>query len=392
MGFKDGDSDPLHGYPDKGYLIDIYPQLADVFKSPLLWVWGENFYGAVGDNSTVNKSTPVQTIAAGNNWKYVASGHSYSVALKTNNTLWTWGLNGNGQLGDDTTTSKSTPIQVGTDTNWISISNKRHTTVSIKADGTLWSWGDGSVGQLGNNSITHTSSPVQTAPGGTDWHLASAGQYHTIAIKSNGTLWSWGNNTVYGQLGDNSTVNKSTPVQIGTGTNWQSISCGSNHNVALKSDGTLWSWGLNNVGQMGDSTSTSKSTPVQVGTDINWRCISSGGLHTTSIKTDGTLWVWGKNTSGQLGDDTIISKSSPIQTVSGGTNWKSVSAGSLSTVAAIKSDGTLWAWGRNNYGQLGDDSVVDKSTPVQIGIGTNWKSVSAGQLNTLAIKDADDDF
>jgi alpha-tubulin suppressor-like RCC1 family protein len=155
------------------------------------------------------------------------------------------------------------------------------------------------------------------------------------------------------------------------------------------SEGGLWNWGRNNYGQLGDSTTASKSSPIQtIAGGTNWKQVTCGYMHTAAIKTDGTLWTWGYNYYGRLGDSTISHRSSPIQTIAGGTNWKQVSGGYFHT-AAIKTDGTLWNWGDNYYGQLGDsDRATPKSSPVQtIAGGTNWKQVACGYQHTAAIQD-----
>ena len=305
------------------------------------------------------------------------------------NTLFTWGLGTTGQLGDNTVANKSNPIQTVTGgINWKQVSSGSTHTAAMKTDGTLWTWGFGTAGQLGNNAATSRSSPVQTVTFGTNWKSVACGFNHTAAIKTDGTLWAWGSNS--GNLGDNTNVDKSSPVQTITfGTNWKQVSAGENHMAAVKSDGTLWSCGLNSSGQLGENTVISRSSPVQTITfGTNWKQVFCGTNHTAAIKADGTLWSWGLGTSGQLGDNTILSKSSPVQTVAYGTNWKQVAVNTGSNTAAIKADGTLWSWGLGTSGQLGDNTILSKSSPVQtVAYGTNWKqvSVSAGS-NTAAIK------
>ena len=222
----------------------------------------------------------------------------------------------------------------------------------VRADyfrsGNLWVWGMNSYagyayGVLGDNTNISKSSPVQTITRGTNWKQVVCHHYHTIATKTDGTLWTWGRNN-YGQLGDNTITNKSSPVQtIAFGTNWKQISGGYSQTSAIKTDGTLWSWGFNLFGVLGDNTLTSRSSPVQtIARGTNWMQVSAD-LATAAIKTDGTLWMWGRNTDGELGDNTIAHKSSPVQTVALGTNWKQVASENYST-AAIKTDGTLWCW------------------------------------------------
>ena len=359
-----------------------------LFSDGGLWTWGYNPHGGLGDNSVSSRSSPVQTVSAGTSWKLVSSGEVTVAAIKTDGTLWNWGYNTNGTLGDNTVTSKSSPVQtVAGGTNWKSVDNGALHTAAIKTDGTLWTWGDNSEGQLGDNTRTKRSSPVQTVAGGNNWKLVAAGNYHIAAIKTDGTLWTWGYNND-GQLGDNSSTNKSSPVQtVAGGTNWKSVSGGPPHTSAIKTDGTLWLWGDNSEGQLGDNSTTRRSSPVQtVAGGTNWKSVSAGSYHTAAIKTDGTLWLWGRNGNGGLGDNTRTSRNSPVQTVAGGTSWKLV-AGCYYFTAAIKTDGTLWSWGRNFSGELGDNSQASKSSPVQtVAGGTNWKSV-AGGTHTAAIKD-----
>ena len=360
----------------------------DLFSEGGLWNWGYNGYGQLGDSTMTHRSSPGQTIAGGTNWKQVACGYYNTAAIKTDGTLWTWGSNIYGQLGDSTNVAKSSPVQTITGgTNWKQVACGYKYTAAIKTDGTLWSCGYNGSGQLGDSTITHRSSPVQTIAGGTNWKQVACGREHTTAIKTDGTLWTWGRDT-YGQLGDSTIANKSSPIQtIAGGTNWKQVACGRYHTTAIKTDGTLWSWGYNLFGELGDSTITRKSSPVQtIAGGTNWKQVACGEYNTAAIKTDGTLWLWGNNYAGQLGDSTIISRSSPVQTITGGNNWKQVS-GAYHT-AAIKTDGTLWLWGRNSEGQLGDSTIVNKRSPVQTIAGeTNWKQVACSFGYTASIKD-----
>jgi alpha-tubulin suppressor-like RCC1 family protein len=160
-------------------------------------------------------------------------------------------------------------------------------------------------------------------------------------------------------------------------TDWFRVSSGGSATAAIKTNNTLWTWGLNNNGQLGQNNVISRSSPVQVGALTDWRQVSTTGTHMVAVKTDGTLWAWGYNNHGQLGNGTAISRSSPVQ-IGALTNWSQVSAGQSTFSLAVKTDGTLWAWGRNNYGQLGDGTVASKSSPVQIGALASWTQVSGG--------------
>ena len=362
------------------------------------WGFGDNSLGNGGafgsttapDSSTVSSPVLLDSLS----WSQLNSRSAWftNSAIKPNGTLWTWGKNNRGQLGNETTTNNSSPVQtVASGTNWQSTSNGYNHTAAIKTDGTLWTWGRNTgVGQLGTNDTNHRSSPVQTVAGGTNWSQVSAGGYHNLAIKTDGTLWAWGQN-YYGQLGDNARTHRSSPVQtIAGGTNWSQISGGWAHSAAIKTDGTLWAWGDNGYGHLGTNDTTHRSQPVQTVTGgTNWRQVSASqayGTGTAAIKTDGTLWAWGKNNVGQLGDNTTINKSSPVQTIASGSNWSQVSAGGYHT-AAIKTNGTLWAWGEGANGQLGDNTLLRKSSPVQTSAGgTNWANVTAGSYFTLALR------
>jgi alpha-tubulin suppressor-like RCC1 family protein len=390
-----GFNSPLTGDFDKYFMTTT--DLIDRYATGGLWTCGYNNNGQLGDSTIVTKSSPVQTIAGGINWRQVACGTYHTAAIKTDGTLWLWGYNPYGQLGDSTLVTKSSPVQtIAGGTNWKQVAAGSFHTAAIKTDGTLWAWGSNFYGNLGNSDRSTKSSPVQTIAGGTNWKQVAAGSVHTAAIKTDGTLWNWGYNGD-GRLGDSTTISKSSPIQtIAGGTNWKQVAGGYYHTAAIKTDGTLWTWGDNYYGQLGASTTTSKSSPVQtIAGGTNWKQVSCGQYHIAAIKTDGTLWNWGRNNNGQLGDSTPTSKSSPIQTIVGGTNWKQVTCGNLH-IAAIKTDGTLWMWGNNSNSQLGDSAAgLPKSSPVQtIARGNNWKQVAggSGSFHTAAIQEMGDDF
>jgi alpha-tubulin suppressor-like RCC1 family protein len=364
--------------------------LFEQFIGDQLWAWGDNTFGAVGDNTnTVSRSTPRQEFTSSTNWDQISASDNV-LAVKTNGTLWAWGRDSGGELGDNTSLiDKSTPVQVGTATNWKQISASSSHSTAIKTDGTLWSWGVNTVGQLGDGTVTAKSTPVQVGTA-TNWKQVTAGSTYTLAIKTDGTLWSWGQNS-NGQLGDGTIAVRVIPTQEFTSsTNWKQVEAGSGHTVAIKTDGTLWAWGRNDNGQIGDNTqgtlgANSRSTPRQVGTATNWKQVDAGGGTTAAIKTDGTLWAWGGNSAGQVGDNTNASRSTPTR-VGTSNNWKQVSVG-LNNIGAIKTNGTLWTWGWNANGQLGDNTLLSRSTPIQeFTSSTNWKKISFGANLSVAVK------
>ncbi len=369
---------------DKDYLLSVYPELPGGLR---LYAWGRNGYGAVGDNTTESRSTPRQEFTSSTNWKQVSGGYQHTAAIKTDGTLWAWGKNAFGAVGDNTIADRSTPRQEFTSsTNWKQVAGGYHT-AAIKTDGTLWSWGRNLSAAIGDNTTAPRSTPRQEFTSSTNWKQVACGFRHTSAIKTNGTLWAWGRNNE-GQLGDNTTADRSTPRQeITSGTNWKQASCGYNHTAAIKTDGTLWLWGRNNEGQLGDNTNANRSTPRQEFTSgTNWKQVACGAFHTAAIKTDGTLWAWGYNVYGQIGDNTIAFRSTPRQEFTSSTNWKQV-AGGYGHTAAIKTDGTLWLWGFNSNGQIGDNTTTNRFTPRQeFTSSTNWVQTGSTGRHTVAIQ------
>jgi alpha-tubulin suppressor-like RCC1 family protein len=381
----------------KDYLMSVYPEIGQqIGIPPELWTWGYGNTGVLGNAAFTLRSTPVTTFAGGTNWKQVSTRIRHTAAIKTDGTLWTWGYGGSGRLGNAvTTTNTGIPTPVTTfagGTNWKQVTCGSFHTAAIKTDGTLWTWGQGYSGQLGNASTTNVSTPVTTFAGGTNWKQVSAGNQHTAAIKTDGTLWTWGSNNFRGAaafLGNASTTNVSTPVTtFAGGTNWKQVTCGTTHTAAIKTDGTLWTWGFGSYGKLGNAVTTGFiSTPVTTfAGGTNWKQVSCG-YHTAAIKTDGTLWTWGSGLG--LGNASTTNVSTPVTTFAGGTNWKQVSSGGSHTVA-IKTDGTLWSWGNGGTGQLGDNTMTAKSTPVTtFAGGTNWKQLGSGYSGVAAIQSVD---
>lgn len=352
-----------------------------------LYTWGNGYFGKLGHGDTVFRSSPTQ-VTGGNNWNKIDANGFFSMATKTDGTLWTWGYNNKGQLGQNNTTYFSSPVQVGALTTWSQIGAGSTHTAAIKTDGTLWTWGNNDSGALGQNISTtiDRSSPVQVGALA-NWSQVDSGSSHSAAIKTDGSLWTWGSN-FYGMLGQNipTTTNRSSPVQVGALTSWLQVSPGSSHTAAIKTDGTLWTWGEGSAGRLGHNNIIDRSSPVQVGSLTNWYKVTAGSSATFAIKTDGTIWAWGFNVNGQLGinENTSLRRSSPVQ-IGSLTDWSAVFNGASTSVIATKTDGTLWSWGVNTAGVLGlDDIDINRSSPVQIGADTNWVSAAAGSGLMLA--------
>ena len=358
-----------------------------------LWGWGGSNSGSLGLNESGNyyRSSPVQV--TGTNWaslEFVGGnkfGHGGVFGgLKSDGTLWGMGNNTNGQLGVNDRATRSSPVQIPGSWSYISVSNNSGSTsrLAIKTDGTLWGWGANNNGLLGLNDTTRYSSPVQVGSD-TTWSKASVAAFYTssFGIKTDNTLWSWGYNEV-GQLGLNqaghtASIKFSSPVQI-PGTTWDSMTSNSYTTLATKTDGTLWGWGENKVGTLGlnQAAATYISSPTQI-PGTTWSSVHLGSTIVTAIKTDGTLWKWGQNGYGQLGQNNNTKYSSPVQ-VGSATDW-SMGRGSY----AVKTDGTLWAVGWNHQGKLGQNDLVNYSSPVQIP-GTTWNAVIDMGYNAYATK------
>jgi alpha-tubulin suppressor-like RCC1 family protein len=349
-----------------------------------LFAWGDNVYGQLGDGTITERVTPTD-VADGRDWAAVSGGWLHTMAIRGDGTLWGWGRNASGQLGIPTVTDEQLdPLQVGSDSNWRSVGAGGSHTLAIKDDGTLWGWGDNSVGEIGDGTTTSRLAPTRVGSD-SDWSSVSAGGSHTLAIKDDGTLWGWGDNR-YGQVGDGSHTNRTTPVRIGARSDWVHVEAGRLYSTALRGDGTLWTWGDNVTGELGDGTTTGRSAPIRVGTDTDWVYSNGGGHHTVALKSDGTLWGWGRNGAGQLGDGTTEGAGhlSPLQ-IGEDDDWVDVSLGYEHTVA-LKSDGTLWVWGYNQYGQVGDGTNTDRTIPVRIGVDADWARIGAGWYYTLAMR------
>ena len=362
-----------------------------------LFAWGDGL--AAGDGALAVYTTtsplrqPTQTVSNDTDWSFVSAGTFRGQAIRNNGSLYVWGSNNTGSLGINATSpgEASSPIQVGSLTTWSYIQSNDAHCVATKTDGTAWSWGNNDQGQLGVNDTINRSSPVQIGSL-TNWkqihHVDDDG---SVGIKFDGTMWAWGGNN-YGQLGLNiaSTANRSSPVQIGSDSDWDSMIGNAQTVWAIKDNGTLWSWGNNDFGQVGDNTSINRSSPVQVGSLTNWSKLSKGaGYSCLAIKTDGTLWSWGYNFYGQLGLNIQTNVSSPTQ-VGSDSDWANVysNSGSVGVSYMQKANNDLYFSGYGNYyGGVWSQASAQRSSPVLIGNFDNIRDMDGGNVTMLAIFD-----
>jgi uncharacterized repeat protein (TIGR01451 family) len=329
-----------------------------------VWDWGNNTYGQLGDGSTASSSAPVQTqslagVAA------VSAGSDFTVALKSDGTVWAWGDDSSGQAGPQPqgSTIRVTPAQVPNLSGVTAIAAGGSHALALKSDGTVWAWGFGGHGQLGNGTMTEQQfEPVQVS-GLSGVKAIAAGSSYSLAVKSDGTVWGWGENdlNVLGQ--PSMTIGTNTPIQIAGLSNISSVVAGQDFAFAMKDDGTVWGWGNDQSGQLCDVSFNTTVRQINALTGV--KAISAGYQHSVSLKPDGTVWACGDNSFGQLGDGTKFARSAPVQVI-GVSNAAAIAAG-FQHSGAVLSDGTVRMWGNNNSGQLGDRTTDGKTSPVQVG-------------------------
>lgn len=315
----------------------------------------------------------------------IAGGGIHSLAICNDSTVMAWGDNYYYQLGDGTTTfGSNVPVPVSSLTGVVAISGGGLHSLSLKNDGTVWSWGRNLEGQLGDSTNTNSNVPIQLSSF-TGITAVAAGGYHSLALKNDSTVWAWGTNT-YGQLGNGSTIASNIPLQVNFLTGVIAIEAGLNHSLALKSDGTVWAWGRNSWGQLGDGTTIDRNVPVQVVFLSGATAIASGKEHSLALKNDSTVWTWGVNSYGQLGNGTGITSSNIPVAVNSLTAITAIATGGSHHSLALRDDSTVWAWGRNNYGQLGDGTNTNSNVPVLVSSLTGAAAITKGEQHSLALK------
>jgi alpha-tubulin suppressor-like RCC1 family protein len=359
-----------------------------------LWAWGDNEYGILGIGTLSPSLLPVR-VGGATDWVMAGAGGDFSCVLKAKNPdgkLWLWGGNYHGQLGNRLAGESDAPVRAESGSaDFVKAIAGGGGTFGLRADGTLWGWGANGNGQLGDNTLLGRQLPAPTAGGGLPWLDIAGGGYHTLGIRTDGSLWSWGGNT-YGEQGSGIEGDRLLPGRIGAAT-WKAVFAGWQSSFAIRADGTLWAWGLDTYNRLGignsfdpgDSVSPAMAvaSPRQVGSSGGWKQLSSSMTQTAAVRDDGSLWCWGTGLFGALGNG-VLNTGVPVR-VGTDNDWASVATSGYH-MAALKRDGSLWAWGSNAAGEIGDGTYGDRDAPVRIGSAA-WRSVAVRDRRTIGVRD-----
>jgi alpha-tubulin suppressor-like RCC1 family protein len=357
----------------------------------LMWGWGYNYYGQLGIGNNANGMAPFSVNGANKTFCEIAAGqsnsHGIQIGASTGRT-YSWGYNNLGQLGIYSTIDKSTPVSIlGANRTFCKILDGGSHTITVDRIGKVRSWGYNPYGEIGDNSITNRSTPISVLGGNKTFCNIGSGVNHSLGIDLRGKIWAWGYNA-NGQLGDNSVTSRRTPKTIlGANKTFCAVDGGSAHSMGIDKNGRIWSWGYNNVGQLGNNSITSVRSPVSIlGGNKTFCKITGGGSSTLAIDKNGRVWGWGYNNRGQLGNNAVVSRRTPVSILGGNKTFCQIVATTGTHSLAIDKNGQIWGWGRNDYGQIGDNSLISRSTPVSIHAGNiTFCKISAGLNHSLSL-------
>jgi alpha-tubulin suppressor-like RCC1 family protein len=356
-----------------------------------LWCWGDNEAGKLGDNSTTDSDVPVQADAPSADWLAVAPGFVHTCAVKLDGTVWCWGRSLSGQLGNGSTEvdGSQVPVQAGSGSNHTFVTSGEQHTCALSQDETLWCWGNNAPGQVGIGSFeVREPVPKQVGTAGDQWISVAAGWFHTCAVKRPGTLWCWGDGFA-GATGPNANDDaQRVPIEVDSATDWVEVAAGEEHTCARKQEGTLWCWGNNAGGVLGDGSQDPSETPVQVGTESDWLTVAAGAFHNCAVNIAGEAHCWGNNPFGQIGDGSGVDANWPTAVIDPdpAVAWESVSA-DKNYACAIKVGGARWCWGNDIFEQLGlGPGVQNENVPTALANETTvWSQIDVGQLHACGI-------
>ena len=335
-----------------------------------LYCWGRNLFGQVGDGTTETRTAPTK-IGTGGAWASVSAGYEQTCAITTGKSLYCWGLNDVGRLGDGTTMDRHSPRKIGTSGVWASVDTGNGHTCAISTGKSLYCWGYNNSGQIGDGTSgagTNRYSPKKIGTSGV-WATVSAGEFHTCAITTGKSLYCWGENE-WGQIGDGTDTERPSPKRVGSRGAWAQATAGDFHTCAITTGKSLYCWGYNALGQVGDGTTVyPRLLPRKVGTAGVWARVNAGGLngggHTCAVSTGKSLYCWGYNSAGEIGDGTFVNRLAPKKIGTSGV-WANVATGASHT-CAVSTGKSLYCWGYNHYGQIGDGSPEEyRPTPRRI--------------------------
>lgn len=331
------------------------------------------------DEAGLDDTTSASWEVLPGDWAFLASGQEHTCGIDTLGVLWCWGSNGSGRLGDGTTTSRDEPVQIDVETGWTWVSGGNSHTCGIR-DGELWCWGSGSGGRLGDGTTSTTRLEPRRIGEDSDWTRVAAGTSHSCGLKA-GELWCWGSNAT-GQVGDGTNSVRSTPVRVGAETDWVELAAGGNHNCALRS-GEVWCWGDGASGRLGQGSTDASNVPVRVGEESDWTTVTAGTNHSCGLR-GGEAWCWGNNGNGRLGDGTGVNRLLPVQVAGSETDWTALAGGNLHTCGLRA--GELYCWGSNAYGRLGDGTTTERRTPTRVGLEIGWDLAGPANQHSCGLR------